>query len=179
MAVGSKQALTGKDGEFSLPPMGDAIYPIVITPPEEVHYNESTDHPLKTVALTKGAITQLAVGLLKPTSCEGKVHFVREHAEDEIAADEAPEDLSGIEVIATDANGRAQRGATRADGFFALYLEPGTYEIRVNPETLKAQQNVSPASLTLKVEQAGIENLAFTVTERVKRIRKTFNAKTS
>ncbi len=179
VAVGSKQALTGKDGEFSLPPMGDAIYPIVITPPEEVHYNESTDHSIKTAVLSKGSITQLDVGLLKPTSCEGNVHLVREHAEDEIAANDTPEDLSGIEVIATDADGRTQRSATRADGFFALYLEPGTYEIRINPETLKAQQDVTPKSLSLNVEHAQIENLAFTVTERVKRIRKTFNAKTS
>ena len=176
VAVGSKQALTGKDGEFSLPPMGDAIYPIDITPPDEVHYNESADHPMKTAVLTKGAITQLDIGLLKPTSCEGKVRFVRERAEGEIASDDSP-DLSGLEIVATDAEGRRQRSAARADGFFTLYLESGAYEIRVNPETLKAQQVVSPTSLRLKVEHAQIENLAFTVTERAKRIRKTFSAK--
>jgi hypothetical protein len=42
---------------------------------------------------------------------------------------------------------------------------------------LKPQQSVSPEKLTVKVERTRIENLTFTVTERSKRIRKTFTAK--
>ena len=176
VAVGKSQALSGPDGEFSFPPMTDGAYPVEVTPPTEVHFNQSSDHPTEKTLLTKGAITQLAIGLTKPTTCEGKVRFVRENSEADVATTDRPEDLSGLEIICTDSAGRVQRGATRADGFFAIYLDPGTYEIKINSETLKPQQSVSPEKLTVKVERTRIENLAFTVTERSKRIRKTFTA---
>ena len=107
----------------------------------------------------------------------GQSPFVRENSETDVAAGDRPEDLSGLEILCTDSAGRVQRGAARADGFFAIYLDPGTYEIKINSETLKPQQSVSPEKLTVKVERTRIENLAFTVTERSKRIRKTFTAK--
>jgi hypothetical protein len=177
--VGPNHALSGPGGEFSFPPMTDGSYPVVITPPEDVHFNQSTGHPMEKTILTKGAITQLAIGMTKPTTCEGNVRFIREHSEADVTASYKSEDLSGIEIVCTDSAGRIQRSATRADGFFAIYLDPGTYEIKVNPTTLKSQQSVSPEKLTVKVEHTRIENLAFTVTERPKRIRKTFTAKNS
>jgi hypothetical protein len=65
----------------------------------------------------------------------------------------------------------------RADGFFAIHLAPGNYELATNPATLKPQQSVVPAKIRLKVERTRIENLTFTITERPKRIRKTFSSK--
>ena len=177
VAVGKNQALSGLDGKFSFPPMMDGAYPVEVTPPTEVHFNQSSDHPTQKTRLTKGAITQLAIGLTKPTTCEGQVRFVRQNLEADAATSDKPEDLSGLEILCTDSAGRVQRSAARADGFFAIYLDPGTYEIKINSGTLKPQQSVSPEKLTVKVERTRIENLTFTVTERSKRIRKTFTAK--
>jgi SdrD B-like domain len=175
--LGPNQALSGPKGEFSFPPISDGTYPVAVTPPEEVHFNESADHPIDKTVLNKGAITPLALGLTKLTTCEGNVRLVREYSEADPTSTEHPVDLSGIEIIVTDSAGRTQRSPARADGFFAVYLEPGTYEIQVNPATLKPQQSVSPGKLTVKVEHARIENLVFVVTERPKHIRKTFTAK--
>jgi hypothetical protein len=151
---------------------------VAVSSPADVHFDGSSDHPTEKTALTKGEITHLAIGMNKPTTCEGQVRFSRQHSEADVAASEKAEDLSGLEIISTDSAGRIQRGATRADGFFAIYLAPGTYEIKVNSSTLKPNQAVSPEKLTVKVERTRIENLAFTVTERTKQIRKTFMAKT-
>lgn len=107
------------------------------------------------------------------------MRFVRELSEADTSPEDKLEDLSGIEITCTDGAGHAQRSATRADGFFAVYLDPGAYDITVNPATLKAQQSVTPKKLTVRVGRTRIENLAFTVTERPKRIRKTFTAKKS
>jgi hypothetical protein len=177
VAVGDQQALTGTDGQFSLPPTSTGTYPVRVTPPVDIHFNPSTGHSTGEAILSKGEVTELTIGLTKPATCEGTVKFVREHSEAEMPTAARSEDLSGLEILATDAAGRPQRSFARADGFFAIYLDPGTYEIQINPSSLKPQQTVSPAKLTLKVERARIENLAFTVTERPKRIRKTFVAK--
>jgi hypothetical protein len=178
VAVGRSQAVTGPGGEFSFPPMAAGDYQVTVSSPVDAHFNGSSDHPTEKTALTKGAITQLTIGMNKPTTCEGQVRFRREHSEADVAASDKSEDLSGLEIISTDSAGRIQRSATRADGFFAIYLAPGTYDIKINPSTLKTNQAVSPANLTIKVERSRIENLAFTVTERTKQIRKTFVAKT-
>jgi len=177
VAVGSSKALTGPDGQFSFSPMTSGTYPVVVTSPEELHYEQSTGHPVEKTVLNKGAITQLAIGLAKPTACEGIVRLVRETSEAKAAFDEQPVDLSSLEIIATDAAGRTQRGTVRADGFFVIYLAPGNYVLGINPATLKPEQNVTPAKITLKVERTRIENLTFTITERTKRVRKTFSAK--
>lgn len=177
VAVGKSKALSGQGGEFSFAPMLDGTYPVEVTPPADVHFNQNGDHPTEKMILTKGAVTQLAIGLTKPTTCEGQVRFIREHSEADAASDDKSEDLSGIEIVCTDSAGRVERSATRADGFFAIYLEPDTYEIKINAATLKPRQGVSPEKLTVKVERTRIEDLAFTVTERTKRIRKTFTAK--
>lgn len=179
VTVGPNQALTGPKGEFNFPPMTDGTYPVAVIAPDDIHFNPSTDHPVDKAVLNKGKITQLAVGLTTPTTCEGNVRLIRERSEADTAPSDGPKDLSGIEIIATDSSGRDQRSATRADGFFAIYLEPGTYKVEVNPATLKPQQSVAPRELTLKVERARIENLGFVVTEHSKRIRKTFSAKDS
>ena len=150
---------------------------MVLTSPEDLHYEQSTGHPIEKTVLNKGAITQLAIGLAKPTACEGIVRLVRETSEAKAAVDERPVDLSSLEIIATDAAGRTQRGTVRADGFFVIYLAPGNYVLGINPATLKPEQNVTPAKITLKVERTRIENLTFTITERTKRVRKTFSAK--
>jgi hypothetical protein len=178
VAVGRNQALTGPGGEFSFPPMDSGDYQVAVSSPADVHFNGSSDHPTERTVLTKGAITQVAIGMTKPTTCEGQVRFSREHSEADVAASDKSEDLSGLEIVSTDSAGRIQRGATRADGFFAIYLAPGTYEIKINSSTLKPNQAVSPEKLTVKVERSRIENLAFTVTERTKQIRKTFIATT-
>ena len=178
VTVGANQALTGRGGEFSFPPMAPGDYQVAVNSPADVHFNGSSDHPTEKAALTKGAITQLVIGMNKPTTCEGQVRFSREHSEADVAVSGKSEDLSGLEIVATDSARRIQRGAARADGFFAIYLAPGTYEIRINSSTLKPNQTVSPGKLTVKVERTRIENLAFTVTERTKQIRKTFIAKT-
>ena len=150
---------------------------MVVTSPEDLHYEQSTSHPIEKTVLNKGAITQLAIGLAKPTACEGIVRLVRETSEAKAAFDEQSVDLSSLEIIATDAAGRTQRGTVRTDGFFVIYLAPGNYELSINPATLKPEQNVTPAKITLKVERTRIENLTFTITERTKRVRKTFSAK--
>jgi hypothetical protein len=178
VAVGRDQALTGPGGEFSFPPMAAGDYQVAVSSPADVHFNGSGDHPTEKTALTKGAVTKLAIGMTKPTTCEGHVRFSREHSEADVAASDKSEDLSGLEIISTDSAGHVQRGATRADGFFAIYLAPGIYEIKINSGTLKPNQAVSPEKLTVKVERSRIENLAFTVIERTKQIRKTFIAKT-
>ncbi len=176
VAVGKDQALSGPDGVFSFSPMTDGSYPVTVTPPGDVHLSPSGESPVTQTALHKGAVTDLAIGMVEPTTCEGKVHFVHEISE---AADDHPddktEDLSGLEVVCTDPAGHVVRGGTRADGFFAVYLEPGTYEVKIDPATLKAQQVVNPEKIFLKVDHSRIQNLSFTVTERAKRIRKTFS----
>ena len=177
VSVGKNQALTDKSGEFSLPPMPDGSYPVVVTSPSDVHFNENSDHPTETADLKKGVVTELAIGMTKPTTCEGRVQFTREPSEVEVVINDQLDDLSGLEITCTDSAGRVQRSATRADGFFAIYLQPGNYEVKINPATLKPQQNVSPEKLAVKVEHTRIENLAFTVLERPKRIRKTFSEK--
>ena len=177
VAVGSSKALTGPDGRFSFSPTASGTYPVVVTSPDDLHYEQSTSHPIEKTVLNKGAITQLAIGLAKPTACEGFVRFVRETSEAKAAFDEQPVDLSSLEIIATDAAGRTQRGTVRADGFFVVYLAPGNYELSINPATLKPEQNVRPAKIALKVERIRVENLTFTITERTKRVRKTFSAK--
>ncbi|MBA3832127.1 MAG: hypothetical protein H0X34_09580 [Chthoniobacterales bacterium] len=177
VAVGREQALSGSDGAFSFSPMKEGAYPVTVTPSQDVHFNQSSEHPTEKTVLNKGAVTELAIGMTQPTTCEGQVRFVRELSEADTSPENKSEDLSGIEVICSDGAGHAQRTATRADGFFTVYLDPGTYEITVNPATLKAQQSVTPEKLTIKVERTRIENLTFTVTERPKRIRKTFSAK--
>ncbi len=176
VAVGSNKALTGPDGQFTFAPMAGGTYPVVVNSPDDVHYDQSTNHPTEKAVLSNGAITQLAIGMAKPTACEGTIRLVRERSEADIA-DEPPLDLSGVEIIATDPAGRTQRGTVRADGFFAINLAPGAYELAVDPATLKPQQNVAPAKLALKVERTRIENLDFTITERTKQIRKTFSAR--
>jgi hypothetical protein len=177
VAVGVKQTLSGAKGEFSLPPMTSGSYPLEVTPPGEVHFNQSTDHGADKTVLTKGEITRLAIGLTKPSTCEGKIRFIRENSEVDVTPSNIPDDLSGIEIVSTDGAGHTQRSVTRADGFFAIYLDPGIYEIKINSATLKPEQGVSPARITLEVERERIEDLAFTVTERVKHIRKTFTTK--
>jgi hypothetical protein len=177
VAVGSSKALTSPDGRFSFSPMTSGNYPVVMTSPEDLHYEQSTGHPIEKTVLNKGGITQLAIGLIKPTACEGIVRLVRETSEAKSASDEQSVDLSSLEIIATDSAGRTQRGTVRADGFFAIYLAPGNYKLSIDPATLKPEQNVTPAKITLKVERNRIENLTFTITERTKRVRKTFSAK--
>ena len=179
VTVGSNQALTGPKGEFSFPPMPEGTYAMSVNSPEDIHFNPSTDHPVDKAIVNKGAINQLAIGLTAPTTCEGNVRLIRERSEADVIPTDEPKDLSGFEIIATDSSGRDQRTATRADGLFVIYLEPGTYNVEVNPASLKPQQSVSPGKLTLKVERARIENLGFVVTEHSKRIRKTFSAKDS
>jgi hypothetical protein len=177
VAVGSSKALTGPDGRFSFSPTASGTYPVVVTSPDDLHYEQSTSHPIEKTVLNKGAITQLAIGLAKPTACEGFVRFIRETSEAKAAFDQQSVDLSSLEIIATDAAGRTQRGTVRTDGFFAIYLAPGNYELSINPATLKSEQNVRPAKITLKVERTRIQNLTFAITERTKRVRKTFSAK--
>ena len=179
VAVGREQALSGSDGAFSFSPMNDGAYPVTVTPSQDVHFNQSSEYPTEKTVLHKGVVTQLAIGMTQPTTCEGQVRFIREHSETDLSVEDKSEDLSGIEIACIDRAGHVQRTATRVDGCFAVYLDPGTYEITVNPATLKAQQSVTPEKLTVKVERTRIENLAFTVTERPKRIRKTFTAKKS
>ena len=177
VAVGSSKALTGADGVFSFSPMASGAYPVAVTSPEDLHYEQNTGHPIEKTVLNKGAITPLAIGLAKPTACQGIVRLVREHSEAKAGSDEQPIDLSSLEIIATDGAGRTQRGTVRADGFFAIYLAPGNYVLGINPATLKQEQNVTPAKITVKVERTRIENLTFTISERTKRVRKTFSAK--
>jgi hypothetical protein len=179
VAVGKDRALTGADGAFSFSPMTEGSYAVEVTSPADVHLSPSSESPITETVLHKGAITDLAIGMVESTTCEGQVRFVRELSE---ATPDHPgeraEDLSGLEIMCTDPSGRIVRGGTRADGFFAVYLEPGTYEVKIDPGTLKAQQVVNPEKLLLKVEHSRIENLIFTVTERAKHIRKTFTGKT-
>jgi SdrD B-like domain len=106
VTVGSSKALTGADGQFSFSPTASGTYPVVVTSPEDLHYEQSTGHPTEKTVLNKGAITQLAIGLAKPTACEGIVRFVRKTSEATTAVDEQPVDLSTLEIIATDAAGR-------------------------------------------------------------------------
>jgi hypothetical protein len=117
--------------------------------------------------------------MIEPTTCEGKVTFEHETGPAlSVAPNEQREDLDGLELICTDASGRVTRSGTRADGFFALYLEPGTYEVKIDPAGLRPQESVTPATLTLKVTCDRIDNLSFVIRERAKRIRKTFTGQT-
>ncbi len=68
------------------------------------------------------------------------------------------------------------RSGTRADGFFALYLEPGTYEVKLDPAGLRPMETVTPETLILKVNRERIQNLSFVIREHAKQIRKTFTA---
>jgi hypothetical protein len=178
VGVGSAQTLTRTDGSFTLPAMASGTYPLRITAPEDVPYTQSGGAATESVLVKKGEQTALAIGFIKPTACEGQVRFVREQPESgALLADETTaDDLSSLEIIATDAAGHAHRGVARADGFFAVYLEPGSYTLEIDPTTLKPDQVVTPAKLSVEVERMRIESLAFTLTQRVKHIRKTFVA---
>jgi uncharacterized protein (DUF885 family) len=70
----------------------------------------------------------------------------------------------------TDNSADAERAWwAREDQFLARLKE-------IDPATLKAEQIVTPTKLNLDVARTRIENLAFTVTQVVKRVRKTFVA---
>jgi hypothetical protein len=177
VAAGSAQTLTRPDGSFTLPAMASGAYPLKITAPDDVPYAQSGGAITDTVLVKKGEQTALAIGFIKPTACEGLVRFVREQPESgAVVAETKADDLSNLEIVATDAAGRTHRGVARADGFFAVYLEPGAYTLEIDPTTLKPDQVVTPAKLTVAVERSRVENLAFTVTQRVKHIRRTFVA---
>lgn len=180
VAAGKGQALTDDNGSFTLPSTESGSYPLKITPPADVHYNESAARKVEQVQIVKGEITNLAVGLIKPTTCEGQVRFARtENADAELlkAINHATsEELAGFEITATDATGKEYRGFTRADGFFALYLEPGEYQLAIDRSTLRAQHTVTPERVTIKIAQERIEGLEFTVADQPKKIRKTFTA---
>jgi hypothetical protein len=182
VAAGKSQALSDANGNFAFPAMESGKYPLVVTPPPDVHYNESSARKTEQVELARGMVTTLSLALTKPTACEGQVKFARStNADAELLKainGETKADLAGYEIIATDAAGRQHRGFTRADGFFALYLEPGTYEVELDATTLRSQQMVTPQRRTLTVEQARIENIEFVVTEQAKKIRRTFTADT-
>jgi hypothetical protein len=120
VAVGSEQALTNRDGTVTLPAMAEGTYPINVMPPTDVHLTGSTASPLTTAKLRKGNITSLALGMIEPTTCEGKVTFEHETGPAlSVAPNEQREDLDGLELICTDASGLVTRSGTRADGFFA------------------------------------------------------------
>lgn len=181
VGLGDRQTLTGPDGRFSLPAMDGGTYPLTITPPPDAPLNQRQTSAVEQVTLTRGQITPLAIAMTKPTACEGRVCIAREKLEPNeivqgINAPEENVDLSGLEIIATDKNGLAHRSFTRADGFFALYLEPGLYDVKIAPAGLKPQQTVAPAQLSIDVQRERLENLEFTLTEKVRRIRKTFTA---
>ncbi len=181
VAAGKFQALTDADGNFTLPAMENGKHPLTITPPSEVHYSENEARKSTEVQLTKGEVTTLPIGLIKPTVCEGQVRFAQAKNPDAdvlqaISGGDDKPDLAGYELIATDATGRQTRGFTRADGFFSLYLEPGKYQIEIDSASLRSQQSVTPLHLTVSVNRTRIENLEFTVTDHPKRIRKTFIA---
>ncbi len=71
VAVGREQALSGSDGAFSFSPMKEGAYPVTVTPSQEVHFIQSSEHPTEKMVLNKGAVTQLAIGMTQPTTCEG------------------------------------------------------------------------------------------------------------
>jgi hypothetical protein len=48
--------------------------------------------------------------------------------------------------------------------------------VKIAPAGLKPQQTVAPAQLSIDVQRERLENLEFTLTEKVRRIRKTFTA---
>ncbi len=178
VGAGAAQTLTRADGSFTLPAMAGGTYPLRITAPDDVPYTQSGGASTDSVVVKKGEQTALAIGFIKPTACEGQILLVREQPESGalVAAEERAEDLSSVELVATDAAGRAHRSVARADGFFAVYLEPGAYTLEIDPATLKPDQVATPAKLSVDVARTRVESLAFTVTQRVKHIRKTFVA---
>jgi hypothetical protein len=182
VGVGRALALTGADGRFTLPPMESGEFPLAITPPSDLPLNQREMGAVDQVKLKRGQVTTLAIGMIKPTACEGRVRIDREDAStlETVKGVNGPEenaDLSGIEIVATDKAGLIHRSFTRADGFFAIYLEPGAYALTINPATLKSQQSAAPSQRSIEVKRERLENLDFTVTEKVRRIRKTFTAK--
>jgi hypothetical protein len=184
VGVGRALALTDADGRFTLPPMESGEYPLAITPPSDLPLNQRQTGAVDQVKLNRGQVTTLAIGMIKPTACEGRVRMAREDGEplETVKGFNAPEqnaDLSGIEVVATDKAGLVHRSFTRADGFFAIYLEPGAYALAINPATLKSQQSAAPSQRSIEVKRERLENLDFNVIEKVRRIRKTFTAKTT
>jgi hypothetical protein len=180
VAAGQAQALTDEEGRFTLPPTESGKYPLVVTPPADVQYNQKTTANEQQLDIAKGLVTDLSLGLTKPTVCEGQVRFAKTTSADaallKAIKGETKEDLSGFEIVATDAAGRQHRGFTRADGFFSLYLEPGTYQLEIDRATLRGQQTVAPARVAVAVERTRIDNLEFTVTDAPKKIRRTFTA---
>ncbi len=178
VAVGKTEALSGSDGKFTFPSMEKGDYPLAIMPSAEVHYESNAEQLRAPITLAKGAVRQLSIPLVKPTSCEGRVRLAVAKQKDPSIAmlTTRPDgDISGVEIIATGRDGVQHRGFTRADGFFSLDLEPGRYDLTVNTATLKPQQTVSPARVAVTVERHRIENLAFTVTDHPKQIRRTFS----
>ena len=182
VGVGRRQTLSGPGGHFTLPPMESGRYPVAITPPSDAPLNQRSGDAAEQITLRRGQITPLTIAMTRPTVCEGRVRFSREKiALQEIVpginAREDITDLSGLEIVATDQAGHSHRSFTRADGFFAIYLEPGTYDVKIDAG-VKPGQIIAPARLVVAVERERLENLDFTLTEKVRRIRKTFTAGT-
>jgi hypothetical protein len=183
IGVGTKKTLTGPDGHFTLPTMDGGTYPVAITPPPDAPLNQREAGAVNEITLTRGQVTPLSIAMTKPTACEGHVRVARENIAglEIVTGINAPEeivDLSGIEIVATDEDGVPHRSFTRADGFFALYLEPGVYSVKI-AAGLKSRQTVAPEKMSIDVKRDRLENLDFTLTEKVRQIRKTFTAKTA
>jgi hypothetical protein len=182
VGVGRALALTGADGRFTLPPMESGEYPLAITPPPDLPLNQRQTRAVDHVKLERGQVTTLAIGMIKPTACEGRVRMSRKTWKplETIKGVNAPEqnvDLSGIEIVATDKAG-TRSPELHARMAFRDLLEPGAYALTINPATLKSQQSAAPSQLSVEVKRERLR-IDFTVTEKVRRIRKTFTAKTA
>lgn len=117
--------------------------------------------PEQYVSLTKKSRYEIA--LQKTGVLNGRISFTS----DEFSY-EAKQEKGGIQVIATDDNGKKHTTRTDPEGKFVFYISAGRYRISINEETLPAETEYTESAGYIEVlpEVAGHVSLKLSVKKR-------------
>jgi hypothetical protein len=148
--AGSSLAVSGKNGYFALPTLGQSEVRVFIDL-NSVPAIYIPTHGIQTVILKEGnlSMTEVNFGITPGTSITGRIVWRDSR--------NAEKPLPGVRVFVTNAAGKefGQDSVTAGDGTFYIgSLKPGKYTVKVDPETVPIGYTLAEFVRAVEINQA-------------------------